>query len=74
MRPTTALGIVTALEELMADTGAVVQLVQGRGHPVVVTAAWTRWAPMRFTSRSLSISLREAIDCREHYRRAHPND
>ena len=74
MRPTTALAIINDLLELMADAGAVVQLVQGRGNPVIVTAAWTRWAPMRFTSRSLSISLREAIDCREHYRRAHPND
>ena len=59
-----------ALDILCADADSVIL----KGEAVIVQAEWTRWAPMRFSAGSREDNLREAIVCRAHYRRTHPND
>lgn len=60
-----------AVQELIADPGASMTIT---GRSVAVQAQWTGWAIKHFENGSLAASLREAIACRAHYRRAHPND
>ena len=60
-----------AVQELIGDAGASVTIT---GRSVAVQAQWTGWAIKRFDRGSLAASMREAVACRAHYRRAHPND
>lgn len=60
-----------AVEELISDPDASVTIT---GRSVTVQAQWTGWAIKRFDRGSLAASMSEAIACRAHYRRAHPND
>lgn len=60
-----------AVQELIGDPGAALTI---SGRSVAVQAQWTGWAIKRFDGTSLAASMREAVACRAHYRRTHPND